>query len=134
MLYSKNLNRVSWQCIHYGSIQEVEQVVGELHKLGIMVLSESVENVKSDSEILNLLAKTMKFPDYFGQNWDALDECLSDMEWLPAKGYALFLYDSEKLWQHATHTAGKLVSAWLFAAENWSHEGIPFHLVFVLST
>jgi hypothetical protein len=39
-------------------------------------------------------AAALQFPWYFGGNWDALDECLSDLEWLPADGYALFVADA----------------------------------------
>lgn len=41
------------------------------------------------------LAATLEFPDYFGHNWDALEECLADLEWLPAKGYVLLFTDAE---------------------------------------
>jgi RNAse (barnase) inhibitor barstar len=40
-------------------------------------------------------AEVLEFPDYFGHNWDALEECLADLEWLPAKGYVLVFMDSE---------------------------------------
>src|SRR5689334_23849775 len=40
-------------------------------------------------------AQALNFPDYFGRNWDALEECLADLEWLPAKGYALLLTSAE---------------------------------------
>jgi RNAse (barnase) inhibitor barstar len=27
----------------------------------------------------------LKFPDYFGNNWDAFDDCIFDMEWIKIK-------------------------------------------------
>jgi RNAse (barnase) inhibitor barstar len=37
------------------------------------------------------LARAMHFPDYFGRNWDAVYDCLTDLNWLPAAGYVLVL-------------------------------------------
>ncbi len=45
--------------------------------------------IKSKDELLRRLSQVMKFPDYFGSNWDALEECLNDLSWLPARGYAI---------------------------------------------
>ena len=39
----------------------------------------------------------MDFPDYFGHNWDALEECLTDLEWLPGKGYVLLATGAEQI-------------------------------------
>jgi RNAse (barnase) inhibitor barstar len=33
-------------------------------------------------ELLQILAEGLNFPDYFGWNWDALDECLRDLSWI----------------------------------------------------
>lgn len=33
-------------------------------------------------KLLNALAETLQFPDYFGFNWDALNDCLKDFHWL----------------------------------------------------
>lgn len=40
-------------------------------------------------ELLTRLAAALHFPAWFGQNWDALDDCLRDLSWLPAAGYVL---------------------------------------------
>src|SRR5207245_7943051 len=43
---------------------------------------EIPKHVNSKDELLSFLAINLSFPGYFGMNWDALDECLSDLSWL----------------------------------------------------
>ena len=38
------------------------------------------------------ISHALRFPDYFGHNWDAVYDCLTDPSWLPAAaGYVLVL-------------------------------------------
>lgn len=41
-------------------------------------------SVRSKQKLLRILADQLQFPAYFGNNWDALEECLRDLSWLPA--------------------------------------------------
>ena len=41
-------------------------------------------NITRKSTLLVSIATQLQFPDYFGENWDAFDECLRDLSWLPA--------------------------------------------------
>jgi RNAse (barnase) inhibitor barstar len=42
--------------------------------------------------LLNHVATALRFPKDFGHNWDALEECLTDLEWVDADGYVIY-YD-----------------------------------------
>ena len=36
---------------------------------------------RGKEKLLGALATRLRFPGYFGHNWDALDECLRDLSW-----------------------------------------------------
>jgi RNAse (barnase) inhibitor barstar len=40
------------------------------------------ETVSSALELMQIIAKELRFPAYFGQNWSALFDCLCDLSWL----------------------------------------------------
>ena len=42
--------------------------------------------------LLATIATQLRFPDYFGGNWDALEECICDLSWLPT-GRVLVKHD-----------------------------------------
>ena len=37
------------------------------------------------------------FPGYFGENWNALWDCLRDLKWLPADGYLLIVENAQQM-------------------------------------
>ena len=40
------------------------------------------EKLKSKEQLLIVLKEALHFPDYFGFNWDALQDCITDLSWL----------------------------------------------------
>jgi Barstar (barnase inhibitor). len=39
--------------------------------------------LRTKKELLEAVGKALGFPEYYGVNWDALEECIRDLEWLP---------------------------------------------------
>jgi RNAse (barnase) inhibitor barstar len=45
----------------------------------------------------NEVAAALQFPEYYGENWDAMDECVTDLAWMPADWYLIHLSAIERL-------------------------------------
>jgi len=39
--------------------------------------------IETKAALMNAVDNALKLPDYFGRNWDALEECIRDLSWLP---------------------------------------------------
>ena len=131
MVYIEKLARVSWECVHFVPKSEVIPSAKEFEGRGIKAFEIRGEKVRSVDDLFSCIAAAMEFPDYFGNNWNALDECLRDLEWHDAKGYVLVVHDAEELWRRETRVMGTFLQSWLFSAEEWGRHDTPFHLIFV---
>lgn len=87
-----------------------------------------------DASIFDQFAVSMRFPDYFGRNWDALDECLRDMGWAPAKGHLIIVDDADALFLRSPRSFRSLTDSLRFASEHWDEwqeQRVPFKSIFV---
>ena len=44
------------------------------------ILSIHLEDIVDKTTLHDALSKQCSFPDYYGKNWDAFDECIRDMD------------------------------------------------------
>lgn len=71
---------------------EKETVRDIVEKHGFSFFSIDGEKVTDKDSFLAEAQLAMHFPDYFGGNWDALNDCLLDFSWhpTPTKRYVIF--------------------------------------------
>jgi RNAse (barnase) inhibitor barstar len=96
---------------------------------------------KTPANLFAEFAQALEFPDYFGQNWDALEECLADLEWVPGKGYILLITDAEDVLPDDEDEYETLLEVLRDAGEAWGNgqagmgarRATPFHVLFAVS-
>lgn len=74
--------------------------------------------------LFKVLASTMKFPEYFGYNWDAFNECICDLCWLQP-GDVFLIHQDLPLIRDEKNLRIYL-SCLIDAVENWRHNGSNF--------
>jgi hypothetical protein len=60
------------------------------------------------------------FPGYFGWYWDALSDCLRDLNWLPAEGYLIVLENAPRLLSSSTEDRHTLFRILSLAVHHWA--------------
>jgi hypothetical protein len=84
-------------------------------------------------DLYDEFAAAFQFPDYFGGNWAAFDECLADLEWLPARGYVLLVSNAiEVLSEEPEKQFAMFVRILSGICEEWARAKTPksFHVLF----
>lgn len=69
--------------------------------------------------LLSALGWALEFPDYYGANWDALEECLNDMSWREG-AIALRIEHADAL---GPELLSILVDIFTDAGESWRQAG-----------
>jgi len=83
-----------------------------------------VVRVDASGDAVQAIARALAFPDWFGGNWDALEDSLSDLSWRPAKGRVLILEGVAP-----GDDAGILIDVLRAAAEHWAAQRVSFFAV-----
>jgi hypothetical protein len=88
----------------------------------------SLAGVLEKNDLLARLARALHFPGWFGGNWDALEDCLTDLSWLEGDGHVLLLEGASGL---SRDDFGILADVLSSSARFWAERRRPFFAVFV---
>jgi RNAse (barnase) inhibitor barstar len=92
----------------------------------------SGKSCRTKRGLFRRFSEALKFPDYFGKNWDAFEECLTDLEWLNAEGYLIIVSDADALLAKNDEDYKTFVRIVTKAGQAWADRtrpSRPFHLV-----
>ncbi len=68
--------------------------------------SVQLANIQTSEEVMQRVGTALNFPSYFGGNWDAFLDMLTDLSWTPAPRYVVLLRNAEALLQLPTEHLG----------------------------
>lgn len=87
-----------------------------------------LRGVSTKEALMSVLHGALGLPAGFGENWDALEDCLSDLSWRGAPGHVFVFEALDSLPHDDTSMLFDVLSS---AAQFWRGQGTPFFAVFV---
>lgn len=103
-----------------------------LQKLGKSLLTVDVGGCRDIDEVLREIGTALHFPIWYGNNFDALHDCLTDLDWHPAKRITIELAGLEILRQQDPEALSTLVDVLQSAADQRANSQTP--LLILLTT
>ncbi len=98
---------------------------------GMDVARIRLDEARGKSELLDAIAAALEFPDWFGGNWDALEDCLTDLDWRGGAGHVLVFEAAEAFRVDYGDDWRMLVEVLEACARDWSGRGAAFFAAFV---
>jgi Barstar (barnase inhibitor) len=117
--------------LHFVATQS--PVLSELERLARELLYRLFRvdgrEIQSKELLLQALSSAMSFPPYFGQNWDALADCMRDLSWCRSDGYLLLFENGDVLWKCCPTDFKTFLEILDNVALVWREDSIPFHVL-----
>jgi RNAse (barnase) inhibitor barstar len=89
----------------------------------------NLKNSCDKSGFLKTVASALKFPSYFGMNWDALNDCLTDLSWKKATGYVIILAHFGSVSENMAVESEIIKSILAASAEYWKKKKVQFYII-----
>ncbi len=87
--FDLDLTRPSQSGVYFVGVNDLDRLAKAAVREELGVFRCDLAHCQDKAELLRRLAVSLSLPDTFGDNWDALADCLRDLGWVPAWGYVL---------------------------------------------
>jgi len=78
------------------------------------------KTARTKKEFLQLAARDLKFPEYFGNNWDAFEDCLTDPDWHNRPGLLIFWDNFDAISDHSPDAFRTALQIFQDSAKFWA--------------
>lgn len=95
----------------------------------LRLLKAEISPQAGKDQALAQLGKDLGFPIWYGGNFDALFDCLTDSDWQPAKGHVLLIKGTAALRTTDPEDFSTLIEVFKAAAETRKDAGCPFWIL-----
>lgn len=123
-----------------GSDQDASQSVWGWREARLIVRTVRGRKMRDTASLDDEFAAALQFPPYFGENWAAFDECLTDLAWLPhEEGYVIVVTDpllvldaSPMDFPVLVRTLKQAITTWatpVALGEWWDRPPVPFNVI-----
>ncbi len=106
------------------TVKDLEQ---QAKAKGFLFFHLEGKKIEKKEQFLNHAALAMHFPETFGHNWDALEDCLTDLSWVEegdaANGYVILFDHFDPFADHHESQLETVVEIFQSATEYWHDQG-----------
>ncbi len=101
---------------------------------GIACFEISFADSAQIDAVLAMLGRELDFPAWYGSNFDALKDCLTDFSWCEAAGYVLIISHAEVLQRENPGNFHTLNQVFTAAIAEWREQNFPMWIFYDLRT
>jgi len=101
-----------------------------VEQAGYALFEADLAGMQGKGAFLAAVAQAIHAPGWFGNNWDALADALSDLSWKPAAGYVLLLHNGGEKLGLNDDDQGITSEIFTHTTAFWKYRGKPFWVFF----
>ena len=124
--YEAILAQVEHAGVYHMPLDGETELIAAAERNGFVVFRADLARARDKDGLLETIGREMRFPEWFGANWDALLDCLADLAWRPAEGYVVILEHCDGIHGRAEADFVHALQVFEEAANEWREQGIAF--------
>lgn len=97
-----DLTRPAQNGVYFVGTDDLGRMAREAARHELHVARTDLAGCHDKGDLLQRLGVSLSLPETFGHNWDALADCLRDLDWLPGWGHVLLFEHVDELRQAAS--------------------------------
>lgn len=111
---------------YFVNARDLESLVEAGRTLQFAMLPVDLRGCADADAAMHEIADVLRFPEWFGENLDALADCLGDLSWFPSEGYVLILEHTGDWRMQESDTFDTVLDILNQTAERWAKDRVPF--------